>query len=225
MSTSTIRPRPIVLENEDTTETYIAHTDGKLNVGGIDKISQSNIYGATRDGKFQAVQLDTPTHTLQTIDYAHHEIHVGRHFMYTDAITLADTATQVYLITTPDTTRWAHIWFDLQGSAITQFELYEGADRTGTAAQTIGNNNRNSDIESGLAIHKGVSAGSTDGTLLFIHKGGSANNQSRAGSTTGNDEEIILKQNTKYILKVTSSTASNLINIKLEWYEHINRDA
>ena len=144
--------------------------------------------------------------------------------MYTDHVSLNSAATQDYLITTPDTTRWAHMTFYLDGSAITQWQLYEGADRVGTTAQTVGNNNRNSAYTPGVTIHKGQSGGTTDGTQLWLYKGGSATNQARTGTDAGNSEEIILKQNTKYLLRVTSGSDANLTNIRLEWYEHIDAE-
>ena len=168
------------------------------------------------------LRLDTSTHTLQTIDYAHHEIHTGSHFMYTDSVELG-AASQDYLITTPNTTKWAHMIFVMDGSAITQFRLYEGSDKVGTTDVAVGNNNRNSTTLPGVTIHKGTSGGTTDGTLIHQYKGGSATNQSRGESGSRNDEEIILKQNTKYILRVTAFAADTLTNIKLEWYEHTDR--
>jgi hypothetical protein len=172
------------------------------------------------DGTAQPLRLDKSTNTIQTIDYAHHEIHAGSHFIYTDHVELDSAATQVYLITTPNTTKWAHIMFDLDGSAITQWQLYEDSDRNGTTLQTIGNSNRNSLTAATVTIHKGISGGTTDGTLIHLHKGGSATNQSRNSTGSRNDEEIILKQNTKYLLRTTSGTDDNLTNIRLEWYEH-----
>ena len=167
--------------------------------------------------------LDQITRALNVIDYAHHEIHAGSHYLYADAITLGAAGTQDYLITIPNTTKWPHMLFILDGSAITQFDLYEGADRNGTTLQTIGNSNRNSANIAGVTLHKGTSGGSTDGIKIHTYKGGSATNQSRSGAGTRNDEELILKQNTKYLLRVTSGTASNLINVHLSWYEHTNK--
>ena len=167
--------------------------------------------------------LDRTTRALNIIDYAHHEIHAGSHFLYTDAISLNAAGSQDYLITVPDTTKWPHMIFILGGSAITQFDLYEGTDKNGTTPQIVGNSNRNSANLAGVTIHKGTSGGSTDGTLIHTYKGGSATNQSRGGTGTRNDEELILKQNTKYILRITSGTASNLINVNLSWYEHTNK--
>lgn len=45
-------------------------------------------YGKTSDDSYQAARLDKATHSIQTIDYAHHEVHDGRHFMYTDHVEL-----------------------------------------------------------------------------------------------------------------------------------------
>lgn len=174
---------------------------------------------SSKDGEYHPLRLDPATNTLQTIDYPHHEIHAGSHFVYTDHVPLSSAETMEYLVTTPNTTRWAHMMFDLDGSAITQFELYEGATVSGSVAQTPGNNNRNSSTTPGVTVHKAIS-GSALGTRIHIYKGGSSSAQSRSGGQARNDTEIILKQNTKYVLKITSGSDNNLCNVRLEWYEH-----
>lgn len=166
--------------------------------------------------------LGSGVNALKVIDYAHHEIHSGTHFIYTDSNQIESGGSVDYLIATPNTTRWAHMMFDLDGSAITQFLLYEDSDRGGSVLQTVGNNNRNSSGTAWVTIHKGINGGTTDGTLIHQYKGGAASAQSRQGISSRNDEEIILKQNSKYVLRVASGTNSNLTNIRLEWYEHTN---
>lgn len=180
-------------------------------------------YGKTSDTLRQIPRLDATTHTMQMIDYEHHEIHAGSHFFYTDKNTLADTATVVYLITTPNTTAWAHMVFSITGSAITTVDIYEGADRNGTTAQTVYNSNRNSLTAATTTIHKAISGGTTDGTLIWTRMSGSATQQSRSGMEMTRGAEKILKQATKYLIRITSGTASNLTNIQLDWYEHTNR--
>lgn len=176
-----------------------------------------------RTGKLP-LGVDSKTKVLTTIDYSHHEIHDGNHFLYTDAQELASGATGDYLITVKNSTKWPHMLFDLSGSAITQYLLYEATDRVGVTLETVGNSNRNSaNATPETTIHKGVTGGSTNGTLIHEFKGGSATNQSKSGSNTRNDEEIILKQNTKYLLKVGSFTASNLTNVRIAFYEHANK--
>jgi len=167
--------------------------------------------------------LDSATNVLSTVDYAHHEIHAGSHFFYTDSTVLATSGSQDYLITTPDTTKWAHMKFQMDGSAITQMQIYEGSAKSGSVAGTIFNSNRNSANTPGLAVHKGTSGSLADGTLIYTYKCGAATQQSRSGAGSRSDEEIILKQNSKYLVRLTSGTDNNLTNINLEWYEHTNK--
>ena len=165
--------------------------------------------------------IDGMTRAIVTIDYVHHEIHDGSHYLYTDSVEIASGSTQDYLIETANSSKWAHMLFTLDGSAITQFQLYGDTDKSGTTLQNVGNSNRNSTAQARTLIYKGTSGGTTDGTLLYQYKGGSATGvSSRGGAATRNDDEIILKQNAKYILRVTSGTNNNLTNVNLSWYEH-----
>lgn len=167
-------------------------------------------------------RIDSSTRTLGQIDFTHHEIHKGDHFYYFDPIELNSSASQEYIVYTPNTTKWAHMFFDFDGSAITQFDIYEGTDRTGTTVQTIINNNRNSGTSPTVLIYKGASGGVTGGNKIFSYKGGSASQQSRSASTSRQESEIILKQNTRYSVVATSGTNNDLINMKFKFYEHTN---
>ncbi|RPJ22814.1 MAG: hypothetical protein EHM26_00920 [Desulfobacteraceae bacterium] len=101
-------------------------------------------------------------------------------------------------------------------------QLYEGSNKTGVSAQTLLNSDRNSSTVATLTVHKGTTGGSTDGTLIWQMKSGLATGQSRAGMIANRNDEIILKQNTKYIIRITSGTVGNLTNLQMEWYEHTN---
>jgi len=182
-------------------------------------------HGNTSDITIQPLQLDKNTRALMTMDYAHHEIHSGSHYFFHASHQIESTGTIVYLITTPDTAKYSHFIYEVDGSAILQVDLYEGADRTGTTAQTIFNSDRNSANTSGMVIHLAISSGTTDGTLIKTHKGGSATGNSRSGPTSRSDSELILKRNTKYLVRLTSGTNANLCNVKFEWYEHENKTA
>jgi len=154
------------------------------------------------------------------IDFPHHELHEGNHFFYTDSVALDSGNTQDYLLTIPNTSKHVHLIMDHDGSAVTQFLFYEGTDKNGTTPQTLFNNNRNSSKTPGMTIHKGVSGGSTDGTLIEQYKSGDATGQSsKIPSTRRGDTEIILKAGTKYIMRVISSTNGNLTNARFFWYE------
>ena len=173
--------------------------------------------------KVSPIEIDSTTHELTSIDNSHQEIHDSNHFFYTDKNTLNSAGTVVYLITTPNTTKWLHFTFVITGNAITTVDIYEGSDRTGTTAQTIlNNNNRNSAITSAATLHKAISSGTTDGVLIWTRQSGSSSQQSRTGMEAIHSAEKILKQNTKYLIRITSGSDANLTNIQLDWYEHIN---
>jgi len=182
-------------------------------------------------GIYRTIEGDEITRAVPTLDYEHHEIHEGDHFVYHDQVELGSNGTQDYLITVPDmyglkfenSKKWAHLTFTVSGSAITEYQIYEDTDKTGTTAQTAINNNRNSTNTPLVTIKKGTSGGTTDGTKLPLGmKSGSAQGSSRTGMESSRSSEIILKNNTKYIIRITSGTAANLCNIQLSWYEHTN---
>jgi len=175
------------------------------------------------DGKRITTEfIDDITAEIIQIPHEHFEIHEGDTFRYADSLTLDAAASQDYLITTPNTTKWAHFTFSADGTAVTTITLFEASDKTGTTAQTVWNANRNSTNTATATVHKGTSGGTTDGTALIIYSSGTATNQSRSLSQSKHDSEIILKQNTKYILRIVSGTAGNLCNVFMDWYEHIN---
>jgi hypothetical protein len=185
----------------------------------------NNIGGTTICDGSQYSRIDLITGAIESIDYAHHEVHAGTHFFYTDSVTIASGSSQTYMMTVPNTTKWPHMIIHLDGTAVTSLVITEAADRDGTAEQTVFNNDRNSATTATMKIHKGVSGGTTNGTTIFTHASGTATNQSRDDTATGNGEEIILKQNTKYLLIITSGTNGNLVNVRFEWYEHTNKAA
>ena len=168
--------------------------------------------------------LDAYTGALNTINYEHHEIHAGSGFFHTGSATLAANASTSYVIQTPDTTKWAHLTFAATGSAITTVDIYESVDLTGTGAkQTIYNSDRNSSATSGLEIWDAIAPGTVGGTLIWTRSSGGATQQSRVGMSAEHNAEIILKQNTRYMIRITSGTNDNLTNLHMVWYEHQNR--
>lgn len=165
----------------------------------------------------QTVKLDPVTGSLIVIDHEHHEIHEGDHFFYSDSVTLNSGLTQVYLVTTPNTTKWVHMILETSHTDVAQIDLYETSDRVGTTLQTAFNSNRNSSTAAALQIHKGVSGGTTDGVRLAGYNFGV---REKSGGSVRSAEEVILKQNTKYLLRLTSGANSELFYTRMIWYEH-----
>jgi len=170
--------------------------------------------------------LDSATGAVEVIDYAHHEVHSGSHFSFSAYNDNLDTAGEWdFIVTTPDTTKWAHMIGSITGALQTLFEIYEDTTHTTDAAQSVFNNNRNSATSAGVTIHTSNDDAS-DGTRIFVTSfgvdtGGGANKVTGGGSTRG-DSEFILKQNTKYLFRTTSNSDDNNVNLILSWYEHTN---
>jgi len=174
------------------------------------------------DGTFDYPLMDRTSHELGIIHHQHRMVHSGVTFRYSDAVTLGSGTSQDYLITTPNSTMWSHFNFEVDGTAVTTLNIYEGSDKTGTTLQTLWNANRNSATTATTTVHKGTSGGTTDGTLMVNYSSGTATNQSRSPASLESSEEWVLKQNTKYILRITSGTAGNLCNVYLSWYELVS---
>jgi len=166
---------------------------------------------------------DVSTGSFVYVDLTQHQIHVGESFSYRDTQTLASAAVQDYLITTPNTTQWAHFGYEVESMYKVTIELFEASDKTGTTLQTtVFNRNRNSVTANTTTIHSSVSGGSTDGTLLMSRAAGSASAAVKILVQIGEAQERILKQNTKYIFRITSGANSNVISARLSWHEHVD---
>lgn len=192
-----------------------------------DGSQKTQILGKTGDATFQVPRVDAFTHTLQTIDYEHHEIHSGSHFVYYDYDADVDTAApKYYRLTTPNTTSWAHIKFSLYSEGVGTWQLFENptVNAAGTT-QTAVNNNRNSATVAGLVI--AVDPTSTaDGTQIKVWRTGSGTTKaSRAGGEASSQIELILKQNEDYFLKFTPDSNNCKTKIGVFWYEHTNKTA
>jgi len=168
--------------------------------------------------------VDRSTQTQQVIAYEHHEIHSGSHFYYTEYDTVLDaTDTMDILIVTPDTTKWGHLIFNVSAPLDTTVELFESSTHTNGSQKTTFNSNRNSSNTATLALYASNDDGA-DGTTIFGDSfglsTGSGIGRVTAGGSSRGEREIELKQNTKYLFRVTSNTDGNKASIYFSWYEH-----
>jgi hypothetical protein len=185
------------------------------------------IAGFINNTDVRSVRLDSSTHTMQTIDYEHHEVHSGSHFIYTQCDADFDIADAVeLLIVTPNTTKWAHIVIDVDAALDTTVSLYEGSTHTVNAAQTAYNKNRNSATANTTTINTHNNDGA-DGTLIWqscfgINTGGGSNKVAGGGESRG-AREWVLDQNNKYLLTILSGSDNSSMALKLSWYEHTDK--
>ena len=186
------------------------------------------IKGLINSTDVREARLDSSTHTMQTIEYAHHEVHGGSHFTFCASDGDLDSGQVIeFILTTPDTTKWAHLIASAYGALHTKLEIYEDTTHTTGAAQTAYNNNRNSGTAATITINAS-NDDNADGTLIFssewgIDTGAGTNKKSGGGESRG-DSEWVLKQNTKYLVRVESQTADNVADLCLSWYEHTDKD-
>lgn len=164
--------------------------------------------------------IDPVTWAACSIDYNHKEIHNGDHYFLADVLTgVASGANTDFRLVTPNTTKWAHMLFTITASAGATITIYEAATLSGGTAATARNNNRNSSNTSGLTITSGPTVTAT-GTKLGAFVAGGI----REAGMISRDFEIILKQNTTYLFRITSLGNSNTISYAAEWYEHTNKE-
>lgn len=173
--------------------------------------------------------VDASTAAVETIDYPHHEIHGGSGYDITgfDDITTNDVID--FRVTTPDTTKWAHMVMEVSTESEYQTYLYETVviDTVG-AAVTPRNHNRNYPDASVLAFDRidNTSVANADSdtdisgaTVLGSETLGSGRG---TGGASGSREEWILKQNTIYCVRIVC-IGSGWVSWHIDWYEHTNK--
>jgi len=113
------------------------------------------------------VRMDASTHSLQTIDYAHHETHGGSHFYVQGYTTLGndpgvDDTLYVKLVT-DNSAKWDHFLYKINSTGILTSTFDEDATggMAGGLRPTIHANNRNVSCWTGL--HTG---GNNEATVL-----------------------------------------------------------
>ena len=182
----------------------------------------------TGDTTFQVPRLDIATHTLQTIDYSHHEIHAGSHFNHAEIVDLAINTVRDIRFITPNTTKWCHLTFSVTCEAKTDFCLYEGATTiTAGTGITLFNNDRNSATTSTCTanyIDNGSLADANADTMVTTCIDHVIIGSGRTAGFIDREQEIILKQNTTYCFRFIANTAG-YVNYRIQFYEHTNKTA
>jgi hypothetical protein len=173
----------------------------------------------------QTESIDLSTEALNTVTYEHHEIHAGSHFYVCGFQVVSASASIDFTVQTPNTTKWAHMTFEVEGTTQTEFLVYEGVTASGGVSALPMNNDRNSSKTSDLILKVGETI-TVLGTLIFSQSKGFEGTAPARASSEGivsREREIILKQNTKYLFRIRSLGAGNVISYCGEWYEHTNR--
>ena len=198
-------------------------SDGQKRVFTTDGKAIQPVIIVDRDGDL--IKFDDMTSALNTISYEHHEIHGGSHYHLDEVQDLSINEVYDIQITTPDTSKHAHLVFQLSSEAETEWWLYENVTiNTAGTSENIQNNNRNSSNTSGLVV-KGILnsslANANSDTAVagatLLHHGIIGAGRNAGDFTRGS--EIILKQNEDYTIRFEAK-AAGYTDYNFEWYEH-----
>ena len=178
-------------------------------------------------GAVGPAKIDSTTNVLAGIDYGHAEIHAGNHFFIENYTTLASGAKIDFGVTSPNTTKWAHMFWRIGATKETIIEVYKTSVLSGGTALSPVNNNQNSDNTSVMTVVQNPTV-TDSGTLISASRFGIAAGvgvATRYGSgETRQEREIILHSGTSYLWRVKSATDTNYVSYKGTWYEHTNKN-
>jgi hypothetical protein len=168
--------------------------------------------------------FDRSTYALNTIDYAHHEIHSGSFYSAGTITDLASGGTVQIMMTTPNTTKWLHLLGLVEVESESLVKWYENptSPSAGAALPAMNHNRNSSNVAGGsVAGTVGVFSG-TPGDLLFQYAMGSGRG---VGGEIREINEWVLKQNEQYILEVVNNASgASWTAISFAWYEHTDKE-
>lgn len=205
-------------------------TFGKTTKYQSPESDKARIYGYNGTS-YYPISIDESTRAITTIEYEHHEIHGGSHFECINVVDLAINNVRDIQITTPNTTKWAHLIFTFDTEAETDWYLYENVTiNTPGTGVTPFNNDRNSANTSDLTVavidNTSTANANADTAVAaateLMHGIAGAGKKSGGGETRA--QEIILKQNEDYTLRFIA-TAAGYVDYNLQWYEHVSKGA
>lgn len=154
------------------------------------------------------------------LDFGQHQVHEGESHGW--EYYSAAPATRNFAIVVPnyaDIRGCPHLLIQLQSyGGAGMLSIYEGATYTGGATATdVFNRNRNSATTPQVTIVDGVT--SSDGTKLpYTAIAGAAE---KTSDNVRSLDEVVLKNNTTYVVRYEEITATTRVVIHLEWYEDL----
>ena len=196
---------------------FFAGGNSTFRIGGL------TVYTTQNEQKLEIEYnaIEPTTGSNKALEYEHAEVHSGDHFFWYEYHDIAGSATYDILIVTPNTTEWAHMKIAIEVERESIITLYEGTTTSNDGtAQTEFNNNRNSTHTNTTQIFRAPTITAV-GTQIAQGAYGSSR---QFGGVATNAQEFVLKQNTKYLLRVVNNTANaSLTSYGITWYEHTNR--
>lgn len=165
-------------------------------------------------------QVERTTNSLRVITDSQAHLNEGDHYDYKGYHTVSRNTSKDHLIITPNTDVLARMTIGVEAvTSSIAVQFYE--DTTTSADGTVGNarnRNRNFGDDNTTEVYEDPTVTGV-GTLLWSGFFGAGKDS--AGGGARDDEQIILKKNTKYLLRVTENNISDTeVNFTFDWYEH-----
>jgi hypothetical protein len=201
---------------KDTTDTLInpATKENQTNGSQVSKIHLVDEFGVQSQMLGDNMYGGAPV----MIDIPHHEIHCGDSFTCSYNASLGNGASSDILLVVPnEAVKRFHLTVNIGvGTEVTYF-LYEDATTSanGTALAWY-NRERNSVLTTSLSISHTPTV-TTTGTAIDTDRFGAK----QTASSVERSEEFVLKNNTKYLLRVTNGSGNaSFVSWKLNHYIH-----
>ena len=174
-------------------------------------------------GEIDDVRIDAATNSIQTVTYAHHEIHSGSHYVTRTYWTIAKNGSKDILIVTPAGTKMPHVTtgFNLSTST-TVVEWFDAVTTSNDGDLLLSRNrNRNFADNNTTLIYEDPTV--TDGAVAgnILQEGIFGSGRGSIGGGARDSEEIIFKPSTKYLVRFTEQNISAVdLNFFADWYAH-----
>lgn len=157
------------------------------------------------------------------IDVDHHEIHCGDSIVMSHAVDLGNGAVRDILIAVPNpeiTAKRYHFYIDIITESEADYKLYESTtiSNVGTAIAAYNRNRQNPVVAENEVLFYHTPTVTDVGTLIEECHWGSGRG---VGGESRGMHEFVLKNNTKYMIRLTNATSNNnYICIKVNYYVH-----
>lgn len=170
-------------------------------------------------------RLDGSTEALNVMQYEHHEIHNGKHFFVNGYTTLGSAVSTNVCVQVSNGSAYPHFLYHVDGTGETQLRIYEYSDFAFDGTEVIPvNSNRNSSNVSALSVFVNSTINDV-GSLIYSESFGLSSNPTKSvGGGKRQEDELVLGQNRKYILRITSASADNIVSYHGTWYEHTDKN-
>jgi hypothetical protein len=198
--------------------------------------------GLINDADERVLRVDSSTHSLQTIDYSHHEIHGGSTFRVQhndDSIPATGSGGELVIAFHVSAgAKLPHMIWEFVHEGNMTMKVIEGITFNASAGtDRAPKNSRRDSVKTSILQGKAtgslvadfvtVGENSADaiysgGTVISLKRSYAAKNSPAMGSRRA---EIVLKADTSYAFVLDNNeTTTQGGQIRLEWYEHTDKD-